>query len=487
MSESYEAAAPPRGGWRRATGSIRRGLGDAVRIRLVRNAALNVVSGGSAAVFTIVLPVLLASTLSPVALSVWTVVLQPAAYTALFTLGIQSVIARHVAMLGNTARSVAAEPLLGGAWRLMWIAAAVYVVVFICFAGLLARIYPAIPAELVADARWAVLLFALAQATTVPVSVISGYFFGIQDNLPVAVHAMLSRLLMAIGVIAVSSLHRLAVMSAAGGLLAVAANAALLAYYRRHRRRGSAEDVETIPPHSGASAWALMRECGPISIWAVVTFAIYGGSSTIASVVDMPDFAIYSVASGISLLLVGFHSAAFSTLVPHIADMLRGQGKAALAPVVHRASLLSAMMSAVLLLCASVLGPPMVRLLITKMPSGPLIACLMPLMLGNAIRLVGLPYANALVGLGAQRRVTGTAVLEAMVTLLAALVLGRWFGVEGVAWSIGVGGIASLAMHYFVNIRITRDLMALDRNRVMLVPLLIVCAAGAPILWIIGG
>jgi O-antigen/teichoic acid export membrane protein len=276
-------------------------------------------------------------------------------------------------------------------------------------------------------------------------------------------------------------------MSVVAGLVAVGANGALLGYWMH--RRGTripvgTNDVSVAPDFSTP---LLLRECAPVSVWAIATFAIYGGTSTISSVVDLKQFAVYSVAVGISLLLLGLHSAAFSTLIPHVAHIRQARGMMALVPAIHHAAILSAVISLTALLGMLAAGKVVLHVLVPTMPTDVLVSLVLALFIGNAVRLVGLPYANALVGLGAQGRLIATPVIEAAVTVGAALRLGLRFGAFGVAWSICVGGLASLLMHYFINVRATHDLLPISRNRVVLVPLLIIGGGGLFAFWITGG
>ncbi len=72
--------------------------GGALRSRLATNALLNILAGASSALFAFVVPALLAARISAVELSIWSIMLQTAVYTTPFTLGIQGVLSRHVAL-----------------------------------------------------------------------------------------------------------------------------------------------------------------------------------------------------------------------------------------------------------------------------------------------------------------------------------------------------------------------------------------------------
>jgi O-antigen/teichoic acid export membrane protein len=294
----------------------------------------------------------------------------------------------------------------------------------------------------------------------------------------VAANAVIGRALMVGGIYVVSSAQSLTLMSVAASACAIAANGALYLSYRRVRAAAMrGRGVAGAILDRREELMSVAKECVPLSVWAIATFAIYGGTSTISSLLDFSHFAAYTIAVGISLVFLGLHSAAFSTLIPHVAHTQKAHGPAALVSLLRIATTISVAISCAALIGTMLVGDTAVAWMVPAMASHDIMSYLLPLLVGNAIRLVGLPYSNALVGLGLQSRITRTPLVEAGVTLIAALVLGLRFGATGVAWSLCVGGLASIAMHVTFNVRITHDSLPVTAMRVLLLPLGAVLAA----------
>jgi O-antigen/teichoic acid export membrane protein len=445
--------------------------------KLLSNSLLNVASGLSSAAYSVVLPIALASKLPPSSLSAWTIVMMPAAYTALFTAGIQSVIAQRVSHAVSTGDHGASHAVTRHASILMWMAAGVFCTCAALVSLTLPRIYSSIPEHLHPDAQWAFFIYAVGQSTAIPLAAITGYFFGIQNNVPVALHALGSRIAMIAAILLASSTQSLTRMSTVASTAAIVAAALLYGRYRaRVQHHPAASPPAGEVAGSSSDILTLAKDCMPISIWAVATFLIYGGTSTIASLSDLPNFPAYTIGVGISLMLLGLQSAAFSTLIPHVAQIRQTTGPSQLPKVLEAAALASVVMSVSALVGVAWLGERVLTAVLSTIPAQRILDYLIPLLVGNAIRLIGLPYSNSLIGLGLQSKITSTPLVEAGVTIAAALLLGNRFGSTGVAWSLAFGGAASVAMHALVNMPATFEQLPLSRVRVLVLPLLAVGA-----------
>jgi O-antigen/teichoic acid export membrane protein len=451
-----------------------------LNIRVLYNAGLNVLAGLSSALFAVAVPILLAPKITPTALVVWSIIMMPAAYTAVFTLGIQSVVARRVALAHAEEKFAQLGATVKAALYLMCIAALVYLTMIAVAGMLLSDIYPGIPSEMSGDAKLAFLCFGAGQATLIPMAAIMGYFYGLQNNAPVAANVVISRILMTMGIYSVSAWSSLTLMSVAATSILLAANAVLVFLYAQSCKRLTVRlESSNVKNAQRTEIKQLARECMPISVWAIATFIIYGGTSTISSILDFEHFAAYSIAVGISLMLLGLHSAAFSTLIPYVAQTRQLEGQAALTRVLDISTALSALISCSALMLTALAGTAALEFMLPTMGSREVMSYLVPLLVGNAVRLVGLPYSNALIGLGLQGRILHTPLVEAGVTLTCAIGFGLMFGAIGVAWSLAFGGLASLGMHAAFNVRNTFDSLPISAARTLIIPLTVVGVVSA--------
>lgn len=452
--------------------------------KLLSNAALNVVAGASAAAFMIVVPALVSNRVSAEGLSAWAVIMQPLAYVAPFTLGIQSVVARGVAVHLAKDDPGQMRRVVASAAQMMGWAAGLYLCLFLVVSLALRAIYPAMPAHLAETARVGLFVFALGQCVYIPLAAVTGYFLGLQRNGPVAANMVAGRLLMALAIVLIAADEALAAMSGAAALASLAAAAWLWARYRRDwagralPAHQTAEDVRR-------SRSQLLGECLPISVWALASFAIYGGSNTVASILDFRAYGTYTIAAGLGLLVLGLHTAAFSTLIPHVATLSVTQDAHAIARVTQRATYLSALISLGSTLAVLWVTPALLPLVTRAVRWEELSAFLLPLLVGNALRLIALPYSNTIVALGLQGRIVLTPILEASTVLVAAILLGYAYGAVGVAWSLALGAVVSLGMHGLANVPRLRAQIPVSGVQAILLPSAALVVLLMPVFWLV--
>lgn len=446
--------------------------------RLAANAALNLVAGLSTAVFAFAVPVALAHRLTPAELSVWSIVLQASAYVAPFTLGIQSVMSRVVAVNHCSDSTMHQSRLaVDAGLRLLGIAAAAYALIAIVAAMCLHRIYPDLPAAHLSVARWTLLLYCLGQATLIPAAAVAGYFFGLQRNVVVTANVVGGRLATAAVIVALATHLPMPVTAALAALVTAVFSLTLHRQFLRAVRAGAGHRHPADDAQRSNTSAEIFRECLPISVWAIATFFIYGGTSTVASWIDFNGFPAYVMASGAAMLLLGLHSAAFGPFIPHFAVTAERGGPAAATRSLIRASLVSSGISASVVLAFVLFGPAVVAWLVPAAYKAQTVQLLGLLLLGNSVRLIGLPYANALIALGLQGKILWTPVIEAGLTFCASIALGSRLGLAGVAAAMAVGGGASVLVHFLINMRVTAAALPVPRARLAAASVLPVAVA----------
>lgn len=443
-----------------------------MRSRLAANAVLNVLAGASGALFAFFVPALLAGRIASVDLSIWSIVLQTAAYVAPFALGIQGVLARQIALHAERSEHAGVHHTMDAAFRVLGLAAALYLLIGCLVALGLGRLYPDIPAERLREAQWTFAVFLVGQASLIPVAALVGYYQGLQRNLSITVNVLGSKVIASIAIVGLSGRYGLIVLAGAATVVICLANAWLYLAYRRSVRERFGR-----PPAQGGLARGrirqMLRDCAPISLWALANFVIYGGTSTVASTADFANFPAYAMATAAVLIMMGLHGAAMSPLIPHVAVVHARGGPSAVGATLERASLVSACISTLVLLAYALAGPQVLQALIPER-LGAVTAFLLPILLtGNVIRLLGLPYANTLIGLGMQGRILWTPVIEAAITFGAALLLAPQHGLPGVAASIAIGGSFSILVHFTYNMPLTGAMVPVRRMRTILQTLLV--------------
>jgi O-antigen/teichoic acid export membrane protein len=447
--------------------------------RLAVNASLNVLTGLSSAGFALIVPVLLSHRIEPAELSIWSIILQSSAYVAPFTFGIQSVLSRHIAVAQERAISGQCESLcaMAVALRMLLYAAICYLFLGLTAALVLDLIYPSLPADRLTTARLAFGIYIVGQASLIPAAGLAGYFYGLQRNIVVTLNVVSSKLLAGVAiVVGTGSLGLLA----ASGLAAAVTATFSMALYRQYMTTAAVTSRGGPSYEEKSKIQAqLIRECMPISVWAVATFLIYGGSTSVASLVDFSAFPAYALASGMSMLLLGLHSAAFGPFIAHVAVVAERGGGEAIGRALLQASIVSALISVTTVAAFALFGATAVRVFVPDHYNSNVMQLLPILLIGNTVRLIGLPYSNTLIALGMQSKILWTPVIEAGATLGAAIALSGHYGLVGVAWSITIGGVISTLAHLGANMRVTQVAIPAARRTLL--------AAAGPVLvaWLI--
>jgi O-antigen/teichoic acid export membrane protein len=91
------------------------------------------------------------------------------------------------------------------------------------------------------------------------------------------------------------------------------------------------------------------------------------------------------------------------------------------------------------------------------------------LVLGNAVRQLGCPYAMVAVATGKQHLATIASVTEAVVNMSVSIFLVQRIGAVGVAIGTLAGAFVSLGMHLLVSVKFTHSAISMSRRRLILV------------------
>ena len=111
---------------------------------------------------------------------------------------------------------------------------------------------------------------------------------------------------------------------------------------------------------------------------------------------------------------------------------------------------------------------PILRLWVGQSYAIQSVLFLQVLVLGNAIRMIGYPYAIVVVATGKQRLATIAAVAEAAVNVTVSIYLAQRIGAVGVAIGTCVGALVSLGVHLTVSMKNTYMTILLSRRRFVL-------------------
>ena len=423
-------------------------MNRAEKLTLLKNAAANVVRGGTAALVAIALPPFLSRMMSPQSYGAWLLVLQLAALVGYLDFGIQTAVGRFVAYANERGDSQHRDRIVSTSFAALTIAGATAILASLVVATFLPEIFRQMPGGLTTDARVALVLVAGSLAIGLPASVFNGIFVGLQRyEVPAAIIGV-SRILSAVLVVVV--------VKAAGGLILMGLTVALVnlgsyvMQYWMYRRATPAYRISK-GMVSKTERRELFDYCLSLSIWSFAMLLVSGLDVSLVGYFQFDAVAYYAVAASLITFFAGVQNAAFTAMVPSTAVMqARGDGKAL------GCMMITATRYGTLLLL--IVGIPLIfganrilTLWVGSLYAEHGVRILQVLAAANIIRLSAAPYIMALVGTGQQRLVILTPLLEGLANLLASLLLGYEFGALGVAVGTFVGSLVGFGGNIVYN------------------------------------
>jgi O-antigen/teichoic acid export membrane protein len=86
------------------------------------------------------------------------------------------------------------------------------------------------------------------------------------------------------------------------------------------------------------------------------------------------------------------------------------------------------------------------------------------LVIGNVIRQLPGPYALTLIAMGKQRLATASPLAEAVVNVIASVLLARRMGAVGVALGTVIGAVVGFILHIVLSMSLTRQVAEIRRS-----------------------
>jgi O-antigen/teichoic acid export membrane protein len=430
---------------------------------LVKNSLANVLTGVSTTILAVVLPPVLARTLSTAEFSVWSLILQVAGYTALLNLGMQGAVGRYVAFhLARDERHQGGEFLVT-AFAILCAAAALALAGMIAISQALPAVFPAIPPSLLGSASFCLLVVGATLALGLPISAFNGVFAAIQRNELITLIVGTSRILQALALAAAAILtHSVKILAVTFSAINLASFLATWACFRL---------LSPVPFGisllSRAALAEIGRFCGSVMIWNVSMFLVSGADTAIVGRFDFQRVGVYAACLAPITVLAGVQQALFGPLLQVGAIQSARGDRAGLNETLTRATRIG-----VLVLLAPVAILLLFRNEILGLWLGDAYArqamLVFPLLLiGHFTRLIAMPYATLLVATGEHRRVIAAPVTEGLVNVSVALIAGAKFGATGVAIGAVVGAVTAQLLNYFYNLPRTQG-RSFERGKLLL-------------------
>jgi O-antigen/teichoic acid export membrane protein len=421
--------------------------------RLIKNAIVNVGRGGTAALVALVLPPVLIRHMQPATYSVWVLILQVSAYMGYLDFGLQTAVGRYIAFAEEKKDRTSRDTVFSTALAGLSIAAALGIVCLLCIAGGARFIFPNIPMALLPPMRLAILIVGISTAIGLPASAWNGVFVGLQRYEVPALTITSGRLISSLGLIVAALTGRSLVVMAF-----VVAGANSLCYGSQFvalRRL-----VPEIRFRAGLITKGAIRElsgyCFSLTVWSFSTLLVTGFDLILVGRFQFNAVAVYSSAAVLITFLGGLQTSIFSVIMPHSATLHAGGDARALGDLLLKTTRLGVIFLLLTGLPLVVFPFSIIKIWLGSRYAIEGSSILVVLVVGNMIRLLGVPYASVLVGTGQQRLILLSPLMEGVTNLIASVLLGMRFGAIGVAWGTFIGAVVGLSANIIYSLPRTR-------------------------------
>jgi len=397
--------------------------------------------------------------MSPAAYAVWVLILQACAYVGYLDFGLQTAVGRYIAFAAEKQDIAQRDSVFSTAFAGLGLGALVSVIFLVVAAAIAPWIFPAIPANLIPEMRWALIIVGTATALGLPASSWNGVFIGLQRNELPALTVGGTRLISAIGLVLV--------VLAGGSVVSMAAVMALtyLAFYAIQyvlvRRL-----VPDIRFHAHlaqrSTAVELSRYCFGLMVMSFSMLLVTGLDLVLVGRFDFAAVTPYSVAASLTMFVGGALFAVVNVIMPHAAGLHAKGDATGLGKLVITSTRLSILLLVFICMPAVIYAGPILKIWIGQQYVQTGAPILVILVIANFVRLIGAGYAVVLIAAGQHILVKVSPLTEGITNLVASLVLGAMLGGIGVALGTLIGSFFSIGAHLFYSMPRTRDSIRLS-------------------------
>ncbi len=442
---------------------------------IIKNSIANVATGFSIALTSVVVPPVLARTLSPLEFGAWALVLQIAGYVKVLDLGIQAALGRFVAYHLARRDRPSARDFASNAFTLLALAATVGIAGILVASLYLRNLFPQIPPRLVESTSLTLEIVGVTAAMGLPASAFRGLLIGIERNELVALIAAPTGLMLSAALIAVAvTRHSIVYLAITFAVITLPSYGAYFVVSRRYTQIHIAPFL--FRP-------TVIREtlsyCGSTMIWTVAMLLISGLDVAIVGRVDFRHVAVYAACVTPITILGGTQNALFGPML-QVGARYFAQGLTdKLTELLERAMRISVLITLAYVIPLFALSHRILLAWLGGWYADEGTAILRLLLAGHALRLVATPYATLLLATGQHRRARIPPIVESGTNVAAAILLGIKFGAVGVACGVIVGAIFGQLMNLFYNFPRTPEIVG-DPKRLLRRTLLIPMACFFP-------
>jgi O-antigen/teichoic acid export membrane protein len=418
---------------------------------VVSDGVANIIRVAVSALSVVAVTPVISRTLSPAEFSLWMLAVSISAYVMLAEAGVTLAVTRFVAVDLATGGRETPTIMATAIWTVM-VLSGVGVVIVVFLVSRTTWLLREVPAELLHQARWIVIVLALSVGVGVVGRAAQGYFFAIHRAIVPATTTVVVSAATTLGLImagiqtrstlwlASITLVGAVVLSGTIVILAQRATGAPIASLRLVRRSRARE----LARHSSTLVW-----------WSIMMLAITGVDVLVVGAFDFEKVGAYGVAvQGVTFVL-GLFSAMMAPVTAVSARLHAEKRPDEVERFVVDSSRVGVTALVVFSGALFVVAPWIVELYAGSRYVDTTVVILRILILGNVIRNVCFPLGLALVATGEHRRVIAPPFVEAAVNLVLSLWWVQVIGANGVAWATCVAATLAVGLHLALTLRRT--------------------------------
>lgn len=389
------------------------------------NSMANLVVGAAALGYAVIVPAVVVRRFGTDLYGTWYLAFQVAAYVLLLDLGSQWIVTKVASTLSRDA----------GAARLTTAAMAAQAGLAVAVIGLAAA-WALLAAQ--GDLAPLVLILGAAAATSLLASTVRAWFVGLQQAHLPALWLVGARLGAVAGLgLGLAAGAGLVTLTLAVALPQVVVNAGLLLWSRRPPSPWARPDREAFT--------RLYRSTMPLALWTVCGVIVAGVDIFVVRAVDPSEVGRYAIALPLLAIPIGVVTAAISAWMPRLAAAEAAGAEGGREPALAATAVMVGALAVGAVAFVALAGD-VVRVWAGG-SGGSAAAYLRLLYVATALRFAFLPWSVLVLVRGEQRAITPAPVAEAVVNLVASVLLGLWLGAIGVALGTLAGSMVAAGLY----------------------------------------
>ena len=425
------------------------------KLTIIKNAFANVARGSASALVALMMPPFLTRILSQESYSTWLLILQLSTYVSLLDFGIQTAVGRFVAHTTETNDFKKRDTIVSTSIVIL-IALGILAIFLLAFLSLkIPLIFVDMPSSLVNESRVALILVGGSLVANLPLSALNGTFIGLQRYDIPAWTTGASRLLGGFLTILVAyHTKSIALMGLATGISIMAGGLGQLFMFKN-----LCQNIKIQISNISAKVFhEIVSYSFGLSIWTLGMFLVSGLDIAIVGYFDYKNVAYYTLAVTLTNFVVQLQGSIFSVLLPSATILNAREDKIGLGDLLLKSTRYGVI---TLVLSGSILvigGQWILLLWVGKEYAKFTITILQVLVIANAIRLSGLPYATLVIAAGQQKYILVSPLIEGIANFLSSVVFTNKLGAIGAAIGTVIGGIISITFHFLYNLKRTTSI-----------------------------